>query len=252
MSEELTTAPRPQYKQRLSTFVQSRRGKMFGVAEAAALAASCFVLLLVLLSYLYFLVPTRSNVSSLSEDKTRLHTNLRTLQGVVNKEENTKQQVDKVAASLNEFETTHLLRADQGRLDFYDELNQIIVKNNLRNTSGPAYTPLDPLGAAKAASGKSITTKWQSFYPGIAVMVTVEGQYQDIRRFVRDIERSKQFVVINQVELQRANENSSADEAASGTKGSLISLQLNLAAYFQRDNAANTESQPQENRNASN
>lgn len=255
MSEELTTAPRPQYKQRLNTFVQSRRGKMFGVAEAAALATSCVVLLLVLLSYLYFLVPARSNVSSLNEEKTRVQSNLRTLQGVVVKDQNTQQQVDTVAASLNDFETRHLLRADQGRLDFYDELNQIIVKNNLRNTSGPTYTPLDPLGQAKAVGGKSVTTKWQSFYPGIAVMVTVEGQYQDVRRFVRDIERSKQFVVINQVELQRANDNNapaSADESAPDTKGSLISLQLNLATYFQRDNAANTESQPQENRNASN
>jgi Tfp pilus assembly protein PilO len=250
MSAELTTAPRSQYKQRLSTFIQSRRGKMFGIGEVAALAGSCFVLLLVLLSYLYFLVPARSSVSSLTEDKARLQTNLQTLQGVVNKEENTKQQVDKITASLGEFETGYLLRADQGRLEFYDELNQIIVKNNLRNTSGPTYSELDPLGTTKAAVGKSITTKWQSFYPGIAVMVTVEGQYQDIRRFIRDIERSKQFVVINQVELQRANENNapaSADASASDQGGALISLQLNLATYFQRDNAAATsESQPQE------
>lgn len=125
----------------------------------------------------------------------------------------------------------------------------MIVKNNLRNTSGPTYTSLDPAGT-KATVGKSITTKWQSFYPGIAVMVTVEGQYQDVRRFIRDLERSKQFVVINQVELQRANENNApasvGAEPASGTSGSLISLQLNLATYFQRDNAANPNSQPQE------
>ena len=105
----------------------------------------------------------------------------------------------------------------------------------------------------KAASGKSVVTKWQSFYPGIVVLVTVEGQYQDIRRFIRDLERSTQFVVINQVELQRANENSapvSADggeaaaaPAGSGSRGSLISLQLNLATYFQRESAA---TQPQE------
>jgi len=250
MSAELTTTPRTQYKQRLSTFVQARRGKMFGIAEVAALAASGLVLLLVLLSYLYFLVPARSRVSSLNEDKARLQTNLQTLKGVVNKEQTTQEQVDKIAASLGEFETSHLLRADQGRLNLYDELNQIIVKNNLRNTSGPTYTPLDPSGT-KAGSGKSVTTKWQSFYPGIAVMVTVEGQYQDVRRFIRDIEQSKQFVVINQVELQRANENNApasaeGDDSASGTSGALISLQLNLATYFQRDNAPNTQGQPQE------
>ena len=29
-------------------------------------------------------------------------------------------------------------------MGLYDELNQLIRKNGLRNTSGPAYTPLDP------------------------------------------------------------------------------------------------------------
>lgn len=246
MSAEITTAPRSSYKQRLSTFVYSRRGKMFGVAEVAALAGSCLVLLLVLFSYIYLVVPARLRVSSLNEDKARLQTNLQTLQGVVSKGQTTKDQVEQIATSLGKFETSFLYHPDQGRMDLYDELNQMIVRNNLRNTSGPAYTPLDPTGT-KAVSGKSTTTKWQSFYPGLAVMVTVEGQYQDIRHFVRDIERSKQFVVINQVELQRANQNNSpasADEAASGTSGSLISLQMNLATYFQRDNSANNNPQP--------
>ena len=46
-------------------------------------------------------------------------------------------------------------------------------------------------------------------------------------------------MVINQVELQRA-ENSAqlpADSEAVGTRGSLVSLQLNMAMYFQRENA---------------
>jgi len=142
----------------------------------------------------------------------------------------------------------HTITANKAPIVYaYDELNELIVKNGLRNTSGPAYTPLDPTGT-KSVSGKSTTTKWQSFYPGIVVLVTVEGQYQDIRRFIRDLEQSKQFVVINQVELQRANENSApvsaeggeaaAAPAGSGSRGSLISLQLNLATYFQRESAA--------------
>ncbi len=52
-----------QYKARVGGFVESRRGKMFGVAEVAGLAGSCLILLLVLLSYLYFLVPARSRVA---------------------------------------------------------------------------------------------------------------------------------------------------------------------------------------------
>lgn len=251
MNAELKTEPRTPnraYNARFSEFRKSRRGKMFGVAEVVALAGSCFVLILVLLSYLYFLVPARSRIASLNADRKQLQTNLQTLNGVVNKETDTKNQVDRVAASLEKFETGHLMRQDQGRLDLYEELNRLIVKNGVRNTSGPTYTPLDPTGM-KATSGKSITTKWQSFYPGIAVMVTVEGQYQDVRRFIRDVERSKQFVVINEVELQRANENSapaSAEEGGSGTKGSLVSLQLNMTTYFQRENGESTPAAGQE------
>jgi Tfp pilus assembly protein PilO len=240
-TEQSTSAPG--YKLRLSEFLYSRRGKMFGMAEVAALAGSCVVFVLVLLSYLYFLVPARSRVSSLNADKKQTLTNLQTLEGLVGKERDTKQHVDQVAASLNKFETDYLLRADQGRLDLYEELNQLILKNNVRNTSGPTYTPLEPAGT-KLNSGKTVVTKWQSFYPGIAVMVTVEGEYQNVRRFIRDVERSKQFVVINEVELQRATQNNapaSADASGgSGTRASLVTLQLNMATYFQRPNASET------------
>ena len=248
MSQELQTESRSEngagrrYQVRVSEFLASRRGKMFGIAEVLALGGSCLVLALVLLSYLYFLVPTRSRVASLKVDKKQVETNLQTLETLVNKGNDTKERVDKIASSLNDFETRYLLRAEQGRLDLYEELNQMIVKNGLKNTSGPTYTPLDPTGT-KATAGKNVTTKWQSFYPGIGVMVTVEGQYQDIRHFIRDVERSKQFVVINEVELQRATQNnapasaeegSAAPAAGSGTRGSLVSLQLNMATYFQR------------------
>jgi Tfp pilus assembly protein PilO len=247
MSAEVAPRSQSQYKQRVTSFLDSRRGKMFGVAEVAGLAGSCFVLLLVLLSYLYFLVPARSRVTSLNSDKARLQANLKTLQGLVVKGHDTKGQVDNIAASLNDFESSYLLLPEEGRIQLYDELNQMILKNNLRNTSGPTYTPLDPTGTSTV--GKTTTTKWQSFYPGVAVMVTVEGQYYDIRHFVRDLERTKQFVIINQVELQRANENNtpaSADEAASSPRGSLISLQINMTTYFLRDNAANNRAHSQE------
>ena len=246
MSAELQTAPRQTgYSVRVSEFLASRRGKMFGVAEVAALAGRCFVLAMVLMSNLYFLVPARSRLASLNADLKQTQANLQTLGAVFTKDQNTQQTVDRAASSLTRFETDHLMRVDQGRMDLYDELNQLIVKNGVRNTSGPTYTALDPAGT-KSSSGKTVVTKWQSFYPGIAVMVTVEGEYQTVRHFIRDVERSKQFVVINEVELQRASQTNgpvSAEEGAgggagSGTRGSLVTLQLNMATYFQRPGAA--------------
>lgn len=243
MSAEVQTEPRPSgFKVRVSEFLESRRGKMFGVAEVAALAGSCLVFALVLLSYIYFLIPVRSRLASLKVELKQTETNLQTLGTVINKDQTTKDIVDRAAASLNKFETDHLMRVSQGRMDLYEELNQLIVKNNVRNTSGPTYTTLDPSGT-KSNSGKTVVTKWQSFYPGIAVMVTVEGEYQNVRHFIRDVERSRQFVVINEVELQRASQNNApatADEGGSGTRGSLVTLQLNMATYFQRAGAADS------------
>lgn len=241
------------YKERVSVFLRSRRGKMFGVAEVTALAGSCLILALVLLSYLYFLVPARSRVATVNADRKQLQTNLQTLHGVVDKEQNTKDTVDKIATSLGKFETDYLMRADQGRMELYEELNQLIIKNGLRNTSGPTYGALEPEGT-KTTGGKNTTTKWQSFYPGVVVLVTVEGQYENVRRFIRDVERSRQFVVINEVELQRARDTNapvSAEgaeagaptdpSAGSGSRGSLVSLQLSMATYFQREAVASQE-----------
>ena len=239
MSETVVATPKPSNS--LTNLLDSRRGKMFGIAEIVALALSCFVLFLVLLSYLYFLVPARGRRVAVEADQARLQANLDKLRRIVDEEHSTQQRADAIATSLDKFETASLVRSDEGRMALYGELNQLITKNGLRNTSGPSYTALDPIGT-KVTAGSSANTKWQSVYPGVGVMVTVEGSYQNLRRFIQDLERTKQFVIINEVELQRA-ENSgqiaSATDSESGTRESLVSLQLNMTMYFQRNEAEN-------------
>jgi len=245
MSEQIAAARRSPAKiirSRYQGLVSSRRGGMLGVAEVVALAASCFILLLVFFSYLYFMVPARSRLDTLQRDREQVRANLQKYDVIVREGRDAKKTTDTITHSLATFENTGLVRQDKGRMGLYADLNELIVKNGLRNSSGPTYSPLEPAGA-KTTVGKSATAKWQSAYPGIAVDVTVEGQYQNVRHFIQDIERSKQFIIINQVELQRANENSGsqvAGEGGTGSRGSLVSLQLNMATYFQRENAAST------------
>jgi len=222
---------------------------MFGIAEIIAVTASCLILLLVLFSYLYFMIPARSRVTSLTAERAQLQTNLKKSQEVLKRDQSTQETVRRITDSLNNFENVSLQQEDVGRMDLYNQLNQLMVKNGLRNTSGPTYAPLDPLGS-KTTPGKSTSTKWQTAYPGIAVAVTVEGPYQNLRQFVKDIERSKQFVIINEVELQRATQSDAAaaavpTEEGSGTRSSLVSLQLSMATYFQRPGAVMPTSQEQ-------
>ena len=221
---------------RLSGF---RGGGMFGMAEIIGLAGSVVILLAVIFSYVYFLVPARSRVQSLQLERTRLQNQVRNSKDVAQTGLDTKSTVDKITDSLDDFESNRLASVTQGRMGLYGELNQLIRKNGLRNTSGPAYTPLDPIGAkTNTTASKSASTKWQSVYPGIGVTLTVDGPYQNLRRFTRDLEVAKQFIIINSIELERATETNTVVteelNTSGGSRGSLVSLRLNMATYFQR------------------
>jgi Tfp pilus assembly protein PilO len=217
----------------------AREQRILGPAEIIGLAGSLLILLLVVVSYLYFLVPAKSRLEALQSERARLQTQLRTSEAVVREGETTEAAARKITQSLDDFESQQLLGADRGRMALYDSLNSIIRKNGLRNTSGPTYTPLEAAGSKSDISGaRSANAKWQSLYPGVAISVTVEGQYQNLRRFVRDLETNKQFIIINSVELERSTETNSLpsveDGPTSAPRAALVSLRLEMATYFQR------------------
>ena len=242
MSEPTPVAPRAVgrdgVRSRLSK-LGIRDNRIFGPAEIVGLAGSVLIFLLVIVSYLYFLVPANSRLDALQSERSLLQTQLRTSQETVNQNETTEASVQKITQSLGDFESDHLLSADRGRMGLYGGLNDLIRKNGLRNTSGPAYTPLEPSDSKSGTSGsKSANTKWQSVYPGIAISVTVEGQYQTLRHFIRDLETNSQLIIINSVELERSTETNNAPAPESGPttggRAALVSLRLEMTTYFQR------------------
>jgi Tfp pilus assembly protein PilO len=212
---------------------------MFGLAEIIAVSGSAAILLTVLLAYVYFQVPARSRLQGLQLERTRLQNQVRTSEQAMLKGLDTRSMVNRITSSLDDFEDGRLLNRNQGRMALYDELNQLIRKNGLRNTSGPSYTALDSVGSKTSPTeSKSASTKWQSVYPGISVSLTVEGSYQNLRRFIRNLEASKQFIIINAIELEKATETNTPlsveGEPGVGSRGSLVSLRMDLATYFQR------------------
>src|SRR6185312_2948842 len=224
---------------RLIQIRKTRRQGALGLAEIIGLAVAGLTVLLVLVGYFYFLIPAQSRLNTALLERDRLKVQVNSTNNDLLKGMGTKATVEKITDSLHDFENVRLLERDGGRMMLYEDLNQLITKNGLRNTAGPSYTTLESLGtrsaaAASAAAANSAATKWQSVYPGIAVNVTVEGPYQNVRHFVRDIESGKQFIIINAVELERATESNSlpTEEAKSGN--GLVSLQLDSAVYFQK------------------
>ena len=238
-------------RERFHKLRHSHRGTL-GVAEIIGLGIAAVMLLAVIVGYLYFQVPAQSRGAALVRDRDHLRQQLRAAEADFKQGGDVKARVDEIALSLEKFEDKKLADRDGGRMALYEALNRLIHKNSLRNTSGPAYTSLDPLvmkaqGQAAPSASASAANKWQSIYPGISVNVTVEGQYQSIRHFVRDIESSKEFIIVNGVELERAtgsNAQVMAEEGApkSGSANALISLRMDLATYFSRPSPANEKS----------
>jgi Tfp pilus assembly protein PilO len=243
---------------------------LIGLPELIGLAGAALLALITLFAYFYFYLPAQSRLRSAQKEAEQLQAQLRTSQKLFSETTSTSEAVDQMTASVKDFESNWLAVSGPGRLSLYTELNNLIRSNGLRNTAGPSYTPLEPVGPkaqGQPATGaeKQGIAKWQSTYPGIAVSVTVEGPYQSVRHFVRDIEMSRHFLIINAVELEGVTQSGAVQDlptpvpvtrplgvppragatrpglittpiitAPAGGRGSLVSLRLDLATYFQR------------------
>jgi Tfp pilus assembly protein PilO len=252
---------RKQVRVRIDRLRQSRQRSMFGLPEVAGFAASLLLFIIAVFAYLYFLVPADLRLSALQRERTLLQEQLRGAQEGVTRNTDAQATVEEINLSVERFENQRLPAPATGRLSLYNALNQMIRSNALRNTSGPTYVALDAIGTN--AQGRNTATanrlgvaKWQSLFPGLGVSVTVEGQYANLRRFVRDLEASNQFIVINGIELEKATNTDEAAAAAAlaappgaptratATRGTLVSLRVDMAAYFRRDSSVEASTTP--------
>ena len=246
MSEPSATnkniAPRREkIRVRVDKLRQSRQRSILGVAEIIGLAGSAVMLLAVIFTYLYFYSPAEARLGTAQLERARLQQKLSTLQKDIDLQGSTQDNITQISQSIENFESDRLTGRAEGRITLYNVLIQLIRSNKLRNTSGPVYNYLESkaANASQTASARTVNSRWQSLYPGIGVTVTVEGQYANLRQFVRSIEASNQFIIINAVELERATDTETSVGGATpgAPRSTLVSLRLDMAAYFRRDTA---------------
>ena len=246
---------------------------VIGLPELIGLGGAALLALITVFAYFYFYLPAHSRLTSTEHERQQLQIQLRTSEKLFGQTKTASEAVDEMTASVKDFEGNWLAVSGPGRLSLYAELNNLIRSNGLRNTAGPSYAPLEPVGSKPKGqvpdtAEKQGIAKWQSIYPGILVSVTVEGPYQSVRHFVRDLETSRHFLIIDSVELEGVRESGAAQElptpvpltrtlpprpgaarpgaiapplatAPAGSRGSQVSLRLDLATYFQRPEVKN-------------
>src|SRR5260370_3653198 len=200
---------------------------VIGVPELIGLAGAALLALITVFAYFYFFVPSHLRLNSARLERDRLQGLLQASQKNVQETSKSSDAVNKINASLEDFESNWLAARDTGRMSLYTTLNNLIRSNGLRNTAGPSYTALDPLGTKQqvqptASAEKQSNAKWQTIYPGIAVTVTVEGPYQKVWHFVRDIETNRHFLIINAVELESVTHSGAVAESPETEPGPTV------------------------------
>jgi Tfp pilus assembly protein PilO len=234
-----------QIKTRLAQFRGTRRARFLGVPEMIALAAAFALLAIAAAAYFLLLVPERSRVAQLEDERRQLQAQTRSAGESRAQSNSTAETVTRILQSLARFESDSLDVRDMGAQQaLVEELNAKTKRNNLaRPQFSFIYQDDTQTGATQAGQQRAVgnlagsARRRQTVFPATDISLTIEGTYANLRRFIRDVETSRRFLVINGVQLESLNE-TGADAAAA--RGALVSLRLDMTAYFRRTASAQT------------
>ena len=183
---------------------------MWGQTEIATVGVGMLAILTVILLFIFLVLPAKKELEQNRAERDRLERELTTARSRYGTITSTEERVARLISSVNDFETRFLPIASNGRNALYQRINGLISAYGLVNSSGPDYAPLeiaDSGSSNQSSEEESGRAKFQSIFPGVYVTMTVEGSYQNLRRFIREIETSDQFVVVSAVELEPSDNN---------------------------------------------
>lgn len=180
---------------------------MWGLPEMIVVAFGLAALLGTILLYVLFVLPAQKRLSDGRATKLDLEKKMTDAKARYGTITSTEERVAELRTSVDDFEARSLPLEANGKASFYQQVNGLIVAYGLTNSTGPDYAPLeavDPMRPQNQEADAQGRGKLASIYPGMFVTMTLDGSYQNIRRFIREIETSNQFVVISTVEIEPA------------------------------------------------
>jgi len=192
-------------------------GGMWGPIAIATAGSALLAIITVILLYVFIVVPSNRELERDRAERDRLERELISAREKYGSITSTETQVAKLITSVGDFESRYLPIAATGRTALYQKINGLIAGYGLVNTTGPDYAPLEIADQAEGGQGNEERgrSKFRSLFPGVYVTTTVEGPYQNLRRFIREIETGNEFVVISAVELEPSETEQKSDQGTS-------------------------------------
>jgi len=201
---------------------------MWGPTEIATVGLGMLAILTTILLFVFLVLPAKKELEANKIERDRIETELTSARRKYGDITDTETQVARLLGSVNDFEARFLRNPVLDKTSLYQRINGLISAYGLVNTTGPDYAPLEISDDRKGQETESERgrAKFQSLFPGVYVTTTVEGSYQNLRRFIREIETSEQFVVISAIELEPA-ENEEENNPTTPTQASISQVQIN-------------------------
>lgn len=257
-------------------------GGMWGPVEIGVVGAASLAVVAALAAYFFFTLPAKNELERNRATRDRLEAEMVSARSKYGDITNIEAHVAKLVSSVDEFEATYLPVAANGNTALYQKLNGLIAANGLVNTNGPDYAPLEindqtSENQSESERGRS---RFRSLFPGTYVTMTLEGSYANLRRFISQIETGNDFVIVSSIELQPSDKQGSAtndreqaaqqpgqlDQGFGGfpgprqpirnpnqprrptgrTLGQIVSLRMEMAAYYKRPMMEAPASVPQQ------
>ncbi|MBI4748901.1 MAG: hypothetical protein HY774_10465 [Acidobacteria bacterium] len=218
-------------------FVKSR----LGVAQTSYLRLQEVLGILVALviggGVMYFhsnyLGPLYSQVTEADRKLATLGSDVDRLKTEVRRKKVDTQQFETAMEKLKDFEVSYLSDQQGGQVKLINEINELAGKNQVRLADGmefePAQFELPPVEGQKTQRLTATDQdKEQLNYPGIVVKFEAVGPYYNIRRFIKAVEGSKQFMLIELGELTSENVKDG------GGGADVVQVSFQITAFFQR------------------
>ncbi len=171
------------------------------------------------------MVEADRKLATLGSDVDRLKTE-------VKRKKSDTEKFDIAMEKLKDFEVGYLSDKQNGQVKLINEINELAAKNQVRLTDGmefePAKVELPPVEGQKTRRlTASDQTKEQLAYPGIVLNFDAVGPYYNMRRFIKAVEASKQFMLIQLGEL-------SSENIKEGGGADFVQVNFQITAFFQR------------------
>ncbi len=225
---------------KLSAFWQSLRGvKVSGLEAVFLVAALCYA---GYAAYYYFneVKPLNAQIAELKARKSTLYATQKAERDRIEKLDKQRLHAEQIKNSLYTFES-YLRKSTTGKAALIDELEALAKKNKiLTGDMGFKAVEAQPLVDENGQLLKEAMRADQlDVYPALGLDTSVIGDYPNLRRFLADVEKSRQFLVINAIAFQ-----GEADKARAVGKGRQlqlspdavpVTLKVEMESFFKKE-----------------